>query len=309
VPQEYTGQVVTCPACRHDIKVPGSTRSTSVIAGKAEASVFFDANRIRWRRVRNVFWLLGLMVLVLLVCLGISITINPLLPSLGLHAAGNRPGGRPLAPPILAYPAPTNGAAGAATNRSPKTGVTPARPETLPGSTNTEWPARPLAMAFAVTWDSLALHSLQENLDSLDVVIPEWLKLTTDGKIKPPTLTPPQQEFSRLLRAAPNGPKLVPLLANSEARGRLGNDTGRLLASGTSRNGIGDELLQYAQSFPVDGFCLDFQGLPPEQLPNYACFIEELAPRLHAAHKVLYVCASLEFPPWLSRRWPRRRTC
>ncbi len=297
---EYAGQITHCPACRKQARIP-----SSVPLGR-EQPVFLDLSNARWFWIRYLGLALGMAFLGLLVFLGANIVTNPVLPPLSLGDAGGEPAKR-SAPDQAGAPLRLPAIAGASSaGRTGWSGLSapPMPAEKAPGKEmsgpdpDRGASARPLTMAFAVTWDVAARNSFRENLDRLDIVIPEWLYLAEDGGVHQLKF-----EFSRMLSSAPAGPRFVPALVNRDpAAGWLGKQTGALLAAASARAKLIAGLMEYARAFPVHGFCVDFQDLPPDLLPNYFAFLGELAARLHAAEKVLYVCAPREFTPSACRR-------
>jgi len=294
----------------------------------SEQPVFFDPGQKRWPWLRRVFFLFSFAVFILLVCLSISIAINPVLPTLGLRGPDEAEAGPPLEPPTAkptllppVTPAPVTAetfkearrrlmeaqrqaAAERQRGRTPKRAPPPGKAgttATAPAPISPPPPPKPLTMAFYVNWEETSLTSLKQNIDSLDVVIPEWLKLTAEGKVEPLQFGR-QQEVSRLLRQTQPGPKVVPLLTNYSSKGWLSEETGRLLATTAGRAAVISGLLEYARNFPLDGFCLDLEAIPLKMQPGYTSLMAELAARLHADKLALYVCAPPEMPSPVCRR-------
>lgn len=314
-PHEYAGEIAECPSCRNEVVVPSS------IPSYTEKPVFLDTSNARWRWMRLAFFAVSFVFFISLVCLSISIAVNPVLPSLGLGDAGKEMERQQLPPPTAGRSVLDQGASGELRRIPVRANAREAlknklrRPARIqgfgdkapgkedyrlnPDGVSTD---RPLTMAFAAAWDDASLNSLRRNMDKLDVVIPEWLKLSAEGKVEP-LVSRQQVEVRRILGSSLASPRLVPLLTSYDiGRGWQGEEIGTLLAAGSTRAGIITGLLEYSRNFPVYGFCINFEGIPLKLMPGYMTFLDELAKRVHAEKKVLYVCVPREIPSPVCRR-------
>jgi len=275
----------------------------------SDGPVFYDASHKRWPWVRGAFLAFSFAVFVLLVCLSISITINPVLPALGLPSGRDGSQGTALQPPTAGASVLPPSRPRAAfqetrrrlmeerkkaqtTKRKTKKGASPSVPE--PASPET------LCMAFYSQGDAAAFSSLKQNIESLDVLIPDWLRLLPDGKLEPLDFAK-QREVSDFVRQAHAETKLVPLLSNYNGKKWEGQASGELLSGYDARAELIRALMDYSRNFPLDGFCLRLEHIPARLQGGYAGLIGELAARLHAESKVLYVCASVELVPFTCR--------
>src|SRR5215467_12764586 len=133
---------------------------------KERGPIFYDAERVRWRRTRRVFEVAGALLTLLLAYFFVSIAASVELP------AGLLPGTRP------AYHA---------LRLKNKGKIVPVREGrrrrianlgTVPASYD------PLRAAFFVSWDPNSLASLKKHYKDIDLLIPEQLHaVTPDGSI------------------------------------------------------------------------------------------------------------------------------
>jgi hypothetical protein len=72
--------------------------------------------------------------------------------------------------------------------------------------------ARPLAVGFYVSWDESSRSSLRAHVDQLDVVSPQWVGLTADGKLD----VTKDAEARAIIAAAKSPPSLLPGVYNAK---------------------------------------------------------------------------------------------
>lgn len=192
-----------------------------------EEPIFYDASHKRWPWVRGAFLAVSFAVFVLLICLSISITINPVLPGLGLPGAEDASQGPQLQPPTATQPALPQAAKARAfraarrhlmeaRKKEAEEGLPPRRAQPLQAGSTA--PSKALAMAFFVQENDMALSALKQNAGNLDVLLPIWLRLLPEGKVEPLGFAK-QMELSAYLRSTQPELKIVPLLSNESGKG------------------------------------------------------------------------------------------
>jgi cellulose synthase/poly-beta-1,6-N-acetylglucosamine synthase-like glycosyltransferase/peptidoglycan/xylan/chitin deacetylase (PgdA/CDA1 family)/spore germination protein YaaH len=223
-----------------------------------------------------------LIVTLLLGALILSILAGPALPTLNLPGASLLPHGIhsvPSVPPLSPERQPTlreralrNAKAKLARERERNLQQLLARVRKTPQRLSKEQ----LSIGFFVNWDDSSMNSLKQNLDSLDMVIPEWLHLAdADGAIREddPNRQTQVTEYIRLRH--PDLP-IVPLVNNWNGKQWEGNKLSNMLADPAARKRSIHQLLAYLEEHRFAGISVDFENIVPKAQPNFQRFVAEL---------------------------------
>jgi cellulose synthase/poly-beta-1,6-N-acetylglucosamine synthase-like glycosyltransferase/spore germination protein YaaH/peptidoglycan/xylan/chitin deacetylase (PgdA/CDA1 family) len=227
----------------------------------SSSPIFYDPKKRRRRRTRQVTAAILAVTVVLLVLFGMTILSAPLLPSTIWPVAGF--GLRPyVTPPVRqkARQSPRK------LLQVPKAGGQ--RPD-------------PVRAAFYVNWDPTSFTSLRQNHRAIDLLIPEWMHMTTaDGRIQH------EDDGQVLAWLHSEGIKMpvMPMINNFVSAGQTWQsaELARFLADNRALASFFDQLEAYikARSFP--GVVLDFEEVPEPSQPAFRKFVAQLAARMHA---------------------------
>jgi cellulose synthase/poly-beta-1,6-N-acetylglucosamine synthase-like glycosyltransferase/spore germination protein YaaH/peptidoglycan/xylan/chitin deacetylase (PgdA/CDA1 family) len=248
---------------------------------KERSPIFYDAERVRWRRTRRTMEASGALLTLLLVYFFFSIAAGVDLPAALLPDA--KSSYRAVkAKPKSAKNAPLREGRH---RRVANIGKIPATYD-------------PLRAAFYVSYDANSLATLKKHYKDLDLVVPEELHaVTPDGG-----LTIVDYERYLTVRASPE--EAVSILredrlhqwmrsANVEIpiMGMLNNYDGQnwrisemvqMLASPAARASLVRDTVQYAIEAREAGIVVDFEEVPQATEQHLQEFVAELAPALHA---------------------------
>jgi peptidoglycan-N-acetylglucosamine deacetylase len=253
---------------------------------KERRPIFYDADKVRWRRTRRVLEISGVLLTLLLVYFFVTVARSVELPSALLP--DTRPTYR-ATKKVKAPPARPGGH-----NRVARIGSIPAGYD-------------PLRAAFFVSWDPNSLASLKRHYKDLDLLIPEQLHaVSADG-----SLTIVDYELNQTVKATPaqavlrlredklhqwirslTPPVEIPMM------GMLNNYDGvnwrvpeleEMLASPDARHHLIADVVQFAVLFHEAGIVVDFEEIPLKSQPHFREFIAELGPALRAAAMKLMV--------------------
>jgi cellulose synthase/poly-beta-1,6-N-acetylglucosamine synthase-like glycosyltransferase/peptidoglycan/xylan/chitin deacetylase (PgdA/CDA1 family)/spore germination protein YaaH len=247
---------------------------------KERGPIFYDAERVRWRRTRRVMEISGVLLTLLLAYFFVNIAGSVELP------AGLLPDTRPL-------------------YRALKIKQTPKGPPTREGRHRRvanlgKVPASydPLRAAFYVSWDSNSLATLKRHYKDLDVLIPEQLhSVTPDG-----ALTIVDYERYQTVKASPaeaiallRDDKLhrwmktanveLPIMAqlnNYDGTTWRVDEMAKMLADEDARRNLIEDVVEYAVQAHQVGIVVDFEGVPDKSQASFRDFASELASALHA---------------------------
>jgi peptidoglycan-N-acetylglucosamine deacetylase len=248
---------------------------------KERGPIFYDAERVRWRRTRRVMEISGVLLTLLLAYFFVTIAASVDLP------AELFPDSKPKYQSLKAKKKP------AAAREGRRRRV--ANLGTVPGSYD------PLRAAFFVSWDPNSLASLRKHYKDLDVLIPEQLHaVTPDGAL---TIVDYERGQARV-KSSPA--EAVALLKDDKLHqwmksfnppielpmmGLVNNYDGvewrikemvQLLANPTARQNLVRDIVQYAVDAHQAGSVVDFEEVPDASQAHFRQFIGALAPALHA---------------------------
>ena len=220
--------------------------------------------------------LLAMVVTVLTAILILSIFLNPILPHLQLHSASFLPQAADLKPkvPKLVTTRRQQKAVHAehelrhalkATKLErggPSIRATPTRP--VP---------RPLRIGFYVNWDDSSYSSLKRNLDQLDWVVPEWVRLQDQPD---PLLRDVDTRALELLRQERPDVRIVPLVQNYRDEQWDAEVLVRAIGDQAARDRLVAALKQFVNENKFAGICVDFEEVPVELQRNLVQFMQQL---------------------------------
>ncbi|MCE5243946.1 MAG: hypothetical protein LLF99_12180, partial [Desulfobacteraceae bacterium] len=244
--------------------------------------IFFDPANKRWPRLRFGMALAALIFTLVLGTLALGILAGPALPTLsmprvsflqhGIHSVPNIPHLSPARPLTRRERALKKTKAKLAKERERNFRQLLAEAYKMPpGLTH-----RQLAVGYLVNWDDSSMGSLKQNLDSLDMVIPEWLHLAEEnGSVREddPDRQAQATDYIRLLR--PDFP-IMPLVNNWNGKEWEGAKLGRMLASPAARKATVEHLLSYVERWRFAGVSIDFENIPAKAQGNFQRFMAEL---------------------------------
>lgn len=273
--------------------------------------VFFDPSHKRWPRLRFGVVLFGLALTVPLVMLVLGILAAPALPTLSLPGISFLPGGVHTVPsvPQLSPDRPLTRRERALRNTKDKLDRERhrnlhqmlAQARKAPPAASEEQ----LVVGFFVNWDDASMSSLKENLDSLDMVIAEWLQLAgEDGSLR--ENNPDRQvEVTDYIRARrPNLP-IMPLVNNWNGKEWEGEKLGRMLADPSARARTIEQVVAYLERNRFAGINVDFENIARKAQPNLQRFVAELYAAVHPKGFLLSVDVPASDPAFNYRELAR----
>jgi peptidoglycan-N-acetylglucosamine deacetylase len=254
---------------------------------KERGPIFYDAERVRWRRTRRTMEITGALLTLLLSYFFVTIAASVdlpagLLPDVkpGYHALKTKKNGKVVQ-------------------------VREGRRRRLANLGKVPASYDPLRAAFYVSWDANSLASLKKHYKDIDLLMPEELHtVTTDGE-----LTIVDYERYQTVEATPM--EAVALLKDDKLHqwmkatnvelpmmGLLNNYDGvvwhvkelaGLLRKPDARRTLIENTVEYAVQAREAGIVVDIEEIPDRSQANFRAFIGELAPALHAVGLKLMV--------------------
>jgi len=253
--------------------------------------VFYDPRQARWKRLRRVFDVAGVSVMLVV----IFFIYNAL-------------GGEPL--PSLIWPAQKKPYHALKENEKEKArgrrhklaaqlGRAKAKPHPSLVNYNSEEGTR---AAFYAPWDAASFSSLREYARQVDLLYPDWLHvLTADGRlqgvdeqtnkyfdvIQGATVRPVDEKVMPFLKAEDTGMEVFPMVNNSDGANWV--DLTSFLNDPSARSRFRQQVASFLTTDKFRGLMVDFEEIDPQAQPGYMALLGELSSDLHGKGMKLYV--------------------
>ena len=248
---------------------------------KERGPIFYDAERVRWRRTRRVMEITGVLLTLLLAYFFVTIAISVELP------AGLLPDTKP------GYHA-VKSKKKLLTREGRRRRV--ANIGKLPASYD------PVRAAFLVSWDPNSLASLKKHYKDIDLLIPEQLHaVSADGALtivdyergQYTAKATPAEAISILKEdklhqwmKSLNPPVELPMMGlvnNYDGVEWRIKEMAQMLANPSARQNLARDITAYAVDSHEAGIVVDFEEVPDASQEHFREFIATLAPALHSA--------------------------
>lgn len=133
-------------------------------------------------------------------------------------------------------------------------------------------------LAYFVNWDDNSFTSLKKNINSIDILIPEWLHL--GEQIGEVILDDFQRQEEVLLFISENKKEIeiMPLINNFNENSQQwdGEMLARMLSSADARKRAVDNIYSFVKSNGFMGISVDFENMPEGSQGNLYLFMQEL---------------------------------
>jgi len=249
---------------------------------KERKPIFYDAEKVRWRRTRRILEISGVLLTLLLVYFFVTVAGSVEMPSSLL------PDTRPTYHSAKKKTVKLVNAREGRHRRVARIGQIPQGYD-------------PLRAAFFVSWDSNSLATLKKHYKDLDLLMPEQLhSVTADGALtivdyergsERVKATPAraiailnQDKLHQWMRSL-NPPVELPmmgLLNNYDGSVWRVTEMEQMLADPAARQHLVHDVVEYAVEAKQAGIVVDFEEVPLKSQPNFRQFIAELGPALHS---------------------------
>ena len=248
---------------------------------KERKPIFYDSEKVRWRRTRRILEVSGALLTLLLIYFFLTIAGSVELPAALLP--DTRPIYHSIKKKLLKPVVQREGRH----KRVANIGQVPAKYD-------------PLRAAFFVSWDPNSLASLKKHYRDIDLLMPEQLHaVTPDGAItvvdyerNQTVQASPAEAFSRLQQdklhqwmrslTPPLELPMMGLLNNYDGAVWRVKEMAELLANPAARGRLISDVTQYAVAAKQAGIVVDFEEVPDASQDNFQKFIGQFAPALHA---------------------------
>jgi cellulose synthase/poly-beta-1,6-N-acetylglucosamine synthase-like glycosyltransferase/peptidoglycan/xylan/chitin deacetylase (PgdA/CDA1 family)/spore germination protein YaaH len=247
---------------------------------KERRPIFYDEEKVRWRRTRRAIEISGAILTALLAYFFVTIAVSVELP------AGLLPSTNPGLHALKLKTKPVAAREGRQ-RRVSHLGTVPASYD-------------PLRAAFFVSWDPNSLASLRRHYKDLDLLLPEQLHaVTPDGAItivdyehgqKTSKASPSEavniiheDKLHQWMKSANVEIPMMGMLNNYDGVSWHIPEMVQMLANPTARHNLSRDLVEFAVQSHEAGLVVDFEEVPGKSQKDYRAFAAELAAGMHAA--------------------------
>jgi peptidoglycan-N-acetylglucosamine deacetylase len=248
---------------------------------KERSPIFYDAERVRWRRTRRAMEISGALLTLLLVYFFFNIAAGVELPAALL------PGAKSSYRAVKVKPKPAKNAP-----------IREGRHQRVANIGKIPASYDPLRAAFYVSYDANSLATLKKHYRDLDLVVPEELHaVTPDGALTivdyeryQSVKASPEEAIAILredklhqwMRSANVELPVMGMLNNYDGQNWRVQEMAQMLANRSARASLVRDTVQYAIEAREVGIVVDFEEVPQESEVYLREFIDELGPALHA---------------------------
>ena len=154
----------------------------------------------------------------------------------------------------------------------------------------------PLAVGFFVNWDDSSLASLRQNVDKLDWLVPEWIRLSGDAN-DPLVLDVDDQAMAFLQEHKPEMP-VLPLLQNYKNEQWNSDILVRSISTEDERRQLIASLLQTIEKYKFGGLTIDIEEVPAATQPKLMTFMTELRAEFQTRGLILAQAVPFDNDEW-----------
>jgi cellulose synthase/poly-beta-1,6-N-acetylglucosamine synthase-like glycosyltransferase/peptidoglycan/xylan/chitin deacetylase (PgdA/CDA1 family)/spore germination protein YaaH len=269
--------------------------------------VFFDKKGRRWRAFNYLGFALAIVTTAFLVFFVISVLINPFLPQIRLKPIAILPQQEDLQIHLPERPILAKSNSLLKQVKLEKTKREEARQQKLadeemflatkpaptpPANTN----GKPLAIGFYVNWDDSSYASLKQNINQLDWLVPEWIRLSGDANDSL-VLDVDQQALDLIQQEKPNMP-ILPLLQNYKNEQWNSAILTKAVATEDARRKLINSLLETIEKYKFGGITIDIEEVPASAQTSLFTFMQELHAEFQKRNLTLAQAVPFDNPDW-----------
>ena len=160
---------------------------------------------------------------------------------------------------------------------------------------------KPLAVGFYVNWDDSSYSSLKENINSLNWVVPEWIRLS-DDPANPLVLDIDQKAIDLIQQQKPGLP-VLPLVQNYKNEQWNSEGLAKAVATEESRQKLINSLLDTVTKYKFGGVTVDLEEVPASSQANLFAFIKELHQAFQSKNLIVAQAVPFDNPDWNYRAY------
>lgn len=272
--------------------------------------VFHDPKGGRRRLFTYTGIVVGMSVSLLLAVFVVSVLVNPFLPQIRLKPLAALPQKEDTGLPVPERPATTRKELQIRrqserirqekASRDEQKIIARLRREAEKNARKANLPSAPaggnLAVGFFVNWDDSSLASLQKNINSLDWLVPEWIRLSGDDAN--PLVLDIDQKALQLIQTEKPDLRVLPLLQNYRNEQWDADLISKALTTAAARRKVIESLLRVIDENKFGGLTIDIEEVPAEKQGALIAFVSELHTEFAKRGLTLAQAVPFDNPDW-----------
>ncbi len=239
---------------------------------QTQLPVFYEPKGKRWKRIRIVGFSTALIICAFLGVFLYSLFITPFMPDFQIRAKTIVPQGN-----------------------EPPTIETGAADVQIPANVIDKNSARPKTIAFYVNYDDTSYASLKRNIQAIDWLSPEWIRLQ-DGS-EPLVLDFDAKVLELIHKEKPSMP-ILPLVQNYKDEVWNSQILARAVATKEARQKLIDALSKVVEENKFAGLTIDLEEVPKASQANLFEFMKSLHTAFHARGWLVAQAVPFDNPDW-----------
>lgn len=159
--------------------------------------------------------------------------------------------------------------------------------------------ARPLSIGFYVNWDDSSYSSLKRNLQQLDWLVPEWIRLgDAKGNNGDPLVRDIDPKALDLIRRERPQMPILPLVQNYKNEEWNSDLLARAVNDEASRQNLVGALLRLVDENKFGGVTIDLEEVPATSQASLLRFMTELQAAFHEHNLLVAQAVPFDNPDW-----------
>lgn len=273
--------------------------------------IFLDSKGRRKRYLSYLSIVAAISITTLLAFFVISVLINPFLPQIRLRPVANFPQKSDILPHTPERPLTKRETIARQIGESARserqkreferderraTAELKRAEKSSPETVATPYQGDPLAIGFYVNWDDSSLASLRQNIDSLDWVVPEWIRLSGDAN-DPLVLDVDERALEFVKSNRPDMP-VLPLLQNYKNEQWNSDILVSSISTEAGRQKLIASILTTIEKYRFGGLTIDIEEVPAASQPDLFVFIKELRAEFQTRSLILAQAVPFDNQDW-----------
>jgi len=283
---------------------------TSEKGNDGQRQVFFDDKGHRGRFASYLGFVIGATVTILISFFVVSVLINPFLPQIRLKPVATLPQAPDTALPIPEAPTLSRRELQVKqesekvkierqkrdAERAQRIDDRLLRQAARSATIDQTGVDKPICVGFFVNWDDSSIASLQQNINNLDWVVPEWIRLSGDPAS--PLALDIDQKAVELIQNDKPDVRILPLLQNYKNEQWDPTAIKKSLGTPADRQKVIAALLKVIDEYKFGGVTIDIEEVPAADQLELFEFIKEL--HMQFQQRGLLVAQTVPFdnPDW-----------
>lgn len=154
----------------------------------------------------------------------------------------------------------------------------------------------PLAIGFFVNWDDSSLASLRQNIQHLDWVVPEWIRLS--GEPGDPLVRDIDDRAVEFIQETRPEMPVLPLLQNYKDEQWNSDILVRSVSTPDQRRHLIGSLLETIEKYKFGGLTIDIEEIPPAAQADLFTFLRELRAEFQPRGLILAQAVPFDNSDW-----------